>query len=207
MNDFTRWNFEVICDKIHACRDLHEKGQPCEYEELSPQEILSVIEGANSSVRQLQARLNEYGMSAGCAHQMRAESKAARVALGFDANSEEISPRELRLSIEQLQARINGLEQELATEKECHKTTYSLMKSGEQRGVQKASEELQPKIDALTAHVERLRDAGNEVYAELQQWALSETHKETEKVFKLWRTARTESPTTNLAERVKQGDV
>lgn len=59
--------------------------------------------------------------------------------------------------IEQLQKRVVELEQELAEEKDCHKTTYSLMKSGEQRGVQKATEELQPKVDELTAHLERLR--------------------------------------------------
>lgn len=59
---------------------------------------------------------------------------------------------------QQLQQRIAELEQELSEEKESHKTTYSLMKSGELRGVEKATEELQPKINELAATVERLRD-------------------------------------------------
>ena len=39
---------------------------------------------------------------------------------------------------------------------------------------------LKAERDALLAHVEMLIDAGNEVYAELQQWALCESHEEKE---------------------------
>jgi seryl-tRNA synthetase len=52
----------------------------------------------------------------------------------------------------------------------------------------------------LKAQVEQLRDAGNDVYAELQQWALQSSHKETDAVFKAWRKAREATPAQCLAE-------
>lgn len=55
-------------------------------------------------------------------------------------------------------------------------------------------------VTALKAQNEILKDAGNEVYAELYQWALTEKHKETIKVFELWLKARRESPHQCLAE-------
>lgn len=59
---------------------------------------------------------------------------------------------------------------------------------------------LQVKIDELAAQVEALRYAGNQVYAELQQWALCESHEETSRVFKLWLKARSNAPQQCLAE-------
>lgn len=55
--------------------------------------------------------------------------------------------------------------------------------------------------DLALAQVEQLRDAGNEVYAELQQWALSESHEETNRVFELWLKVRNKTPTQCLASR------
>ena len=78
--------------------------------------------------------------------------------------------------IEHLQQRNSELAHKLSKEQELHKMTYSLMKSGELRGVQKAEEELKPKIDELAATVERLeleRDSvchlNDELSAELNQ--------------------------------------
>lgn len=53
---------------------------------------------------------------------------------------------------------------------------------------------------ALAAQVEALRDAGNEAYAELQQWALSESHKETNRAFAIWRKVRNATPAQCLRE-------
>ena len=60
--------------------------------------------------------------------------------------------------------------------------------------------ELEGLNQELAATVEALRAAGNEVYAELQQWALTESHKETDRVFALWRKARAATPQQHLAE-------
>jgi hypothetical protein len=61
-------------------------------------------------------------------------------------------------------------------------------------------EALKAERDALVAQVEILKNAGNEVYDELQQWALTESHKETDKAFRLWLKARKQSPQQHLAE-------
>ena len=53
----------------------------------------------------------------------------------------------------------------------------------------------------LATHVEQLKNAGNEVYAELQHWYLLEYRPETDAAFKLWRHARMSTPQTCLAER------
>ena len=60
--------------------------------------------------------------------------------------------------IQQLQARCEELERELKEEQSAHQTTYSLMLSGEKRGVEKGREESQQKINQLAVHVERLRE-------------------------------------------------
>ena len=41
--DCKRWNFEASESGLRVCRDMHDKGQPCEYEELSPYETLDII--------------------------------------------------------------------------------------------------------------------------------------------------------------------
>ncbi len=53
---------------------------------------------------------------------------------------------------------------------------------------------------ALAAQVAVMRDTGNEVYEELQQWALTESHEETGRVSSAWRKARTQTPQQALAE-------
>lgn len=64
----------------------------------------------------------------------------------------------------------------------------------------KMFDNLQEDNRRLRAQVEQLRDAGNDVYAELQQWALQSNHKETDAVFKAWRKARESTPAQCLAE-------
>ena len=60
--------------------------------------------------------------------------------------------------------------------------------------------ELESERDALAAQVEALRNAGNEVYEELQQWALTESHEETSRVFRLWLNVRNQPPAACLAQ-------
>jgi hypothetical protein len=61
-------------------------------------------------------------------------------------------------------------------------------------------EAMKAERDALAAQVEALRDAGNEVYEELQQWALTESHEETSRVFRTWLKARKQTPAACLAQ-------
>lgn len=61
-------------------------------------------------------------------------------------------------ALEQLQAENEELRRGLEQEQSAHKTTYSLMLSGEKRGVEKGREESQEKINELAAHVHRLRE-------------------------------------------------
>ena len=44
-----RWNFEATDSGIMVCRDHHDKGQPCEYERMSPQEAVQLIEDLKSA--------------------------------------------------------------------------------------------------------------------------------------------------------------
>jgi hypothetical protein len=48
--DYHRWNFETNDDSISVCRDLHEKGCPCEYETLTPNQTLEIINDLRSQV-------------------------------------------------------------------------------------------------------------------------------------------------------------
>lgn len=64
--------------------------------------------------------------------------------------------------------------------------------------------ELQQRNVELAAQVELLIDAGNEVYAELQQWALTESHEETDLAFEIWLRARKSTPTQCLAEHDRE---
>lgn len=45
-----RWNFEATEDAITVCRDHHQKGQPCEYEELSTYEVVDIINDLRSKL-------------------------------------------------------------------------------------------------------------------------------------------------------------
>ena len=47
---YHRWNFEATDTGIVACKDEHDKGQPCEYEELPPIEILKIINDMRSTI-------------------------------------------------------------------------------------------------------------------------------------------------------------
>ena len=41
---YHRWNFEATDSGIVVCKNEHEKGHPCEYEELTPKEAIKIIE-------------------------------------------------------------------------------------------------------------------------------------------------------------------
>lgn len=60
MIDFKRWNFEVINGELHACKDNHEKGQPCEYEPLPAEKLLSLIEGCRNERNALAAHMERF---------------------------------------------------------------------------------------------------------------------------------------------------
>ena len=50
-----RWNFDASETSLLVCRDDHDKGEKCEYEELHPAEALRVIDTLRSRVLQLEA--------------------------------------------------------------------------------------------------------------------------------------------------------
>ncbi|MCK2185705.1 hypothetical protein [Halomonas getboli] len=64
----------------------------------NPADILALLE----RIEQLEYQLGRYSMSAGHADQRRAESRACREALGFDPESEHVSPSDLRGAINKL---------------------------------------------------------------------------------------------------------
>lgn len=45
-----KWNFEATGDSIYVCRDLHEKGDKCDYEKMTVQEVLELIEKFRSTI-------------------------------------------------------------------------------------------------------------------------------------------------------------
>jgi len=47
---YKRWNFELDRDSILVCKDDHEKGSPCQYEELSSKDLLIILEGMQSEI-------------------------------------------------------------------------------------------------------------------------------------------------------------
>jgi hypothetical protein len=76
----------------------------------------------------------------------------------------------LTLQRDTLRARVQELE-------ETNKTLYSLMVSGEKRGVDKATEEWSEKVQSLESQVQRLTEAGDDLQAyrlpdsqSLKQW-------------------------------------
>jgi len=44
MIDYHNWNFETDDEGVNVCKNNHEKGQPCEYEQLNPDETLKIID-------------------------------------------------------------------------------------------------------------------------------------------------------------------
>ena len=50
MLKYRRWNFEPTDTTVTVCRDEHDKGQPCVYEELSPREVVDIIEDMRSKL-------------------------------------------------------------------------------------------------------------------------------------------------------------
>lgn len=48
-----RWNFEAADSGVMVCRNHHEKGQPCEFERMPPQEAVKLIEDLRSAAIQL----------------------------------------------------------------------------------------------------------------------------------------------------------
>ncbi len=47
---YSRYNFEATDTCVTVCKDEHNKGQPCEYEELSPHEIVDIINDMRSMI-------------------------------------------------------------------------------------------------------------------------------------------------------------
>lgn len=59
---YARWNFEANDDAVSVCKDEHDKGQPCEYVELSPHEIVEILNDMRSQILRLNfaiGQLNE----------------------------------------------------------------------------------------------------------------------------------------------------
>ena len=56
---YHRWNFEATDSAVRVCNEDHEKGQPCEYRELSPAELVAIIETLRSVNNKQSAMLLE----------------------------------------------------------------------------------------------------------------------------------------------------
>lgn len=56
MSDLHRLNIEIIDGQVCICFDLHEKGQPCEYEPQSPEQIVKLLKSAGRQIFQLKQR-------------------------------------------------------------------------------------------------------------------------------------------------------
>lgn len=57
--DYKRWNFEANEDGVTVCKDEHDKGQPCEYEELSSYEVVEIINNMRSKLIRAELALNQ----------------------------------------------------------------------------------------------------------------------------------------------------
>lgn len=55
----SRWNFEATDNDVLVCRALHEKGEECEYEKMSPAEIVELLETYRRRTLKLQQVLAE----------------------------------------------------------------------------------------------------------------------------------------------------
>lgn len=53
---YSRWNFDADGDGILVCRD-HEKGQPCEYEELGHYKVLEILDDMRSELLRMEMLL------------------------------------------------------------------------------------------------------------------------------------------------------
>ncbi|MEE9315993.1 MAG: hypothetical protein V3U97_02680 [bacterium] len=54
---YTRWNFDAYDEGILVCRDNHEKGQPCESEDLSPYEVLEILDDMRAELLRMKMLL------------------------------------------------------------------------------------------------------------------------------------------------------
>lgn len=72
---------------------------------------VSVVDQLKKKVAKLEAELARYSMCAGHADQRRAESRACREALGFDPDSEHVSPSDLLEAIAKSQQAADRTEQ------------------------------------------------------------------------------------------------
>ncbi|MGD9157166.1 MAG: hypothetical protein PVG39_02045 [Desulfobacteraceae bacterium] len=52
-----RWNFEADDENVYACQNLHEKGEKCDYEKLSPYEIVKIIDEMRAEIIKIEAKL------------------------------------------------------------------------------------------------------------------------------------------------------
>lgn len=78
------------------------------------EDLAAIVAEKDARIAALQEQLSSYSMSAGQADQRKAESDAVRVALGFSADADDVSPSDLVDAIVALQEQVG----ELAAEKE-----------------------------------------------------------------------------------------
>jgi len=80
---------------------------------LAETEMLHLLEFVNlvpDAVEAAEARIAEYGMSPGHAHQRQCESRAARNELGFGEDADDVAPADLREAIQELRKRAEAAE-------------------------------------------------------------------------------------------------
>ncbi|GEM_PF-5830347 len=47
---YARWDFEATDSGLTVCKHNHDKGQPCEYEDLTPHETLEILNDMRSKL-------------------------------------------------------------------------------------------------------------------------------------------------------------
>ena len=56
---YRRLNFEATDTHVTVCRDNHDKGQPCEYEEMTAYEVVDMLDDIRSKLLRAEAALEK----------------------------------------------------------------------------------------------------------------------------------------------------
>lgn len=67
-------------------------------------QVAQLLNGCQELVRKYETELSRYSMSAGAADQYKWEALAARAALGFSSDAEDVSPSDIKAEILRLQS-------------------------------------------------------------------------------------------------------
>jgi hypothetical protein len=93
---------QSVCGDAYYLDLIRGAEQRMGLERISFEHQTTLLNSCEKALSDRDAKLARYSMSAGHAHQCRAEAQACRDALGFSKDSETVSPVDLRQAIDQL---------------------------------------------------------------------------------------------------------